>query len=212
MRVSAFCTIFLMSVFCLGAPVRADNKVDAGAFANDLGHKALSVITDASLSKDIKRAKLETLFAQNVDINWIGKFVLGRYWREASDAQKKQYLANYKTFIIRHYTSNLSEFTNADFEVTKITQEDQGGFDVTMRIKRPQAEDTVVDYIVRQQQGGGLKVYDIIVEGVSMITTQRSEFGSVAGQKGIDYLIAQLERRSRPGAEGDATEGETSQR
>ena len=75
--------------------------------------------------------------------------------------------------------------------------DDSGGNVVTMRIKRPQAEDVVVEYSIRQKEGDGLKVYDIIVEGVSMLTTQRSEFNSVVSQKGLDYLIAQL-KRQRP--------------
>jgi phospholipid transport system substrate-binding protein len=209
-------TVILAFLLCLvfgSAPLLAygDDKANAGAFADELGHKALAVISDSKLSKQAKLSKLETLFQQNVDIDWIGKFVLGRFWRGATESQKQQYLVNYKKFLIRHYTSNLTEFTNADFQVTKVTPEDQGapanqgGFVVSMRIKRPEAEDTLVDYTVRKADGG-FKVYDIIVEGVSMITTQRSEFASVASQQGVDYLIAQLERRSQPGSAGDAAQ------
>lgn len=176
----------------------ADDKAEASKFANELGHQALKVITDKSLAKDAKRVRLEALFEENVDIDWIGKFVLGRYWRGASDQQRQDYLANYKTFLIKHYTSNLTEFTDANFEVTKVTPEDRGGNTVTMHLKRPGAEDTIVNYTVRKNEKGKLNVYDIIVEGVSMITTQRSEFNSVASGKGVDYLIAELGKRSQP--------------
>ena len=181
----------------LASPSLADDKADATAFANDLGHKALAIITDQSQAKDTKRASLETLFQENVDIDWIGKFVLGRFWRSATPEQQQQYLANYKTFLIKHYTSNLADFTDANFEVTKVMPADNGGNVVVMHLKRPKAEDTIVNYTIRAKEDGKLAVYDIAVEGVSMITTQRSEFNSVASSKGIDFLIAELGRRSQ---------------
>jgi len=192
-----FAVFFLCLTLATSAPALADDKDAASAFANDLGHKALGIISDGSLTKEDKQSKLEVLFEQNVDIDWIGKFVLGRHWRSASDEQKKAYLDSYRTFTIKHYTSNLSDFTNTNFEVTKVRPDSNGGYVVTMRIKRPQAEDIVAEYTIRQKNGDGLKVYDIIVEGVSMITTQRDEFGSVVSQKGLDYLISQLKRRSQ---------------
>lgn len=191
------CLVFLGLAFAAPLPARADEKQDASNFANDLGHKALAVITDSNLSKPARQAKLQELFEQNVDIDWIGKFVLGRYWRTATEEQKQAYLTSYRTFTIAHYTSNISDFTNANFEVTRVRPADGGGNVVVMRIKRPQAEDIVVEYTIRQQEGSGLKVYDIVVEGVSMITTQRSEFNSVVSQKGIDYLTSQLRQRSQ---------------
>jgi len=201
MYIKKLCAAFIVCLAFVSAPVLADEKEDAGAFANELGHKALAVITNKSSSKEEVRSKLETLFEQNVDIDWIGKFVLGRYWRDATDEQKEKYLANYKTFLISHYTSNFSEFSNVNFQVTKTVPEERGGYTVTMRIKRPNAEDLVVDYTIRKKEGDGLRVYDIVVEGVSMITTQRSEFASVASQKGIDYLIDQLAERSKKEAQ-----------
>jgi len=194
-------TFFALFLLCLSStlplPVMAEEKDDASAFANDLGHQALGIITDTSVPKQEKRARLEALFQKNVDIDWIGKFVLGRNWRDATEDQQKRYLENYKAFLIKHYTSNLTEFTDANFQVTKVTPEDTGGNVVTMRMKRPNAEDVIVDYTIRKKDGDGLKVYDITVEGVSLITTQRSEFASVVSQKGIDYLIDQLAARSK---------------
>lgn len=196
-KLALFATFCLAFLFHLATPAQADDKADATAFANDLGHKALAVIVDGSLSKEAKQTQLEQLFQENVDIDWIGKFVLGRYWREASTEQQQAYLTNYKAFLIKHYTSNLSEFTDANFDVTKVEPSERGGQVVTMHLKRPNAEDTIVNYTVRRKDDGKFNVYDITVEGVSMITTQRSEFNSVASQKGVDYLISELGRRSQ---------------
>lgn len=200
--------IFLVWLsFGLSSTASADDKQDASAFANQLGHEALSIISNTSLSKEAKQGKLEALFSQNVDIDGIGKFVLGRYWRSASDAQKQSYLTNYRAFTIKHYTANIADFTDTNFEVTRVRPDDRGGNVVTMHIKRPQAEDVVTEFDVRPQAGDGLKVYDITVEGVSMLTTQRSEFNSVVENKGLDYLIGQLKERSQ-NDQGVANKGE----
>lgn len=185
------CGMFSLSV----SAADNDGRAEYSSFVNNLGKQALAVITGNG-SKEQKNQELEKLFSQNVDIDWIGRFVLGRYFKTATDEQKQLYMNNYRNFIVTHYTSNFSEFTDANFEVTRVTGADDGGHIVTMRIKRPQAEDIIVDYSVKKDAAGGLKVYDITVEGVSMITTQRSDFNAVIQEKGLDYLISQLARRA----------------
>ena len=187
---------FLFTPFLAQAANDADEKNVAIEFVNSLGKKALAVISGQG-SKQEKNHELESLFSQSVDIDWIAKFALGRYYRSASDDQKKQFMMNYRSFIIAHYTSNFAEFTDVNYQVTKASVADDGGYVVTMRIKRPEAEDIIVDYSVKKDATNALKVYDITVEGISMITTQRSEFNSVIQQNGLDYLISQLAARAQ---------------
>jgi phospholipid transport system substrate-binding protein len=192
-----FLAVFVLCLTFLSPALSfADDARDAAAFADQLGHNALAIIS-GNTSKDDKQAKLEKLFSDNFDIDWIARFVLGRYWKTATPDQQQNYIASYRTFIIKHYTSNLSDFTDTNFEIAKVRPSDSGGNVVTIRIKRPQADDILAEYTIRAKPGEGLKVYDIVIEGVSMITTQRSEFSSVVSQKGIDYLISQLKIRSR---------------
>ncbi len=174
----------------------ADEKAEAATFVNNIGKRALAVITDKSMSKEEKNVALEKMFVESVDINWIGRYVLGRTWKTLADEKKQKYMSAYRDFLVAHYTSNFAEFTNANFEVTRVVPDDSGGNIITMRIKRPQAEDIIVDYDIRKSSDGNYKVYDIIVEGVSMITTQRSDFTSVISQNGFDYLVSQLVART----------------
>lgn len=188
----------LVMVFAgmFSASVYADEKADASAFVSELGKQALSVVK-GSQGDQGKEAALEKMFQENVDIEWIAKFVVGRNWKAATPEQQQQYLANYKAFLIAHYTSDFAKFTNANLEVTRVVPDNNGGQRVTMRIKRPQQEDVIAEYTVRKNDTGQYKVYDIIVEGVSMITTQRSDFSSAISQNGFDYLIKQLGERSK---------------
>ncbi len=193
----------LMLLFVLPQHAAAGEKEEAGIFVNELGKQALAVISDKDKSAVEKNSALEKLFVDNVDIGWRGRYVVGRAWRTATEDQKKKYMENYRKFIVSHYTSNFSDFKNANFDVTRIVPDESGGNTVTMRIKRPQAEDIVVNYSIRRDGAGVFKVYDISVEGVSMITTQRSDFTSVISQNGFDYLITQLGKRSQMEKQSD---------
>ena len=200
MRFSAlFAALVTGALLVLGAAA-ADAKSpaeQAGTYIEGVGNEALKIISNKALSKDKKQADLEALFHQNVDFNWVGKFVMGRFWRQATPAQQKRYLSAYRDFLTRGYTARFAEYTSGTFKVTSTKETDKGEFVVGMEIISDNKGEPpiVIDYKIRKQSGG-FKVFDIIVEGVSLITTQRSEFGSVLNKNGVDGLIEMLEKRS----------------
>lgn len=192
-------TRFLLVAFALSLFTNTANAADAsgaGKFVEALANQTLTTISNASLSKAQKQSRLENLFTGGVDIAWVGKFVMGQYWRKASNDQKSRYLKHYQTFIIRHYTSRFTDYTSGTFTITGIKDDGDNESTVSMTIK-PMSnghEPINVDYRVRKT-AAGFKIFDINVEGVSMITTQRSEFASVISDHDIEHLIRQLETK-----------------
>lgn len=173
---------------------------EASKFVQSVGDEAFAIIKDKSLTKDTKQKKLERVFAKSVDIPWVGKFVLGRYWKQATEQQRKLYVDEYRDFIITHYTSRFAKYSGGDFKITGSKPDGSGQYVVSMEITPPKEDQPIlVDYRVHPT-AGGMQIFDVIVEGVSMITTQRSEFNSVLANKGIDGLIGQLAKKT------DATE------
>jgi phospholipid transport system substrate-binding protein len=175
----------------------AKSTDDAKAYVNNVATQALSIIkTDTG--KDAKKKKLEKLFAESVNLSWIGKFVMGRYWRQATDDQKKRYTQEYERFILHHYTSRFTEYTSGSFTITDAKDDGNNEYTVNMSLKddtKKNEPPVLVDYRVRKE-GSGFKIFDVIVEGVSMITTQRSEFASVLAKHDIEHLITQLAKKS----------------
>ncbi|MDE3060009.1 MAG: ABC transporter substrate-binding protein [Pseudomonadota bacterium] len=173
---------------------------DASHYIQGLGDQALAVISNKALDKNKKQAKLEKIFGDNVDFPWVGRFVMGRYWRQATDDQKTRYLKAYQKFLILHYTSRFTDYTSGTFKVLGVKDDGEGEFTVSMQMQsdEPNSEPVLVDYRVRQAEKG-FEIFDVIVEGVSLIATQRSEFSSVITNRGIDYLIDQLAARSKTG-------------
>lgn len=184
--------MFIAASVVAVSPAHA-SKEEAGKFVESLAKDVISMIGDKGLSKDAKRTKLEGVFEKHVDIDWIGQFVLGKYWRTATDEQKKKYLTNYHKFLLLNYTSNFENFADTRFEVSKTAEGNKPGeYLISMVLKRPGQEDLKVDYRLREDGKTKYKVIDIVAEGISLLTSQRSEFNSVVTRNGLDYLIEQL--------------------
>lgn len=184
----------LLTVFFSFA-AQADEQ-GARNFAESTANSAVAVLA-SNASDSAKMAELEGLFVDSVDTNWIGRFVLGRHWRNLDDSSQKEYLNSYKDFLVKHYTQNFKEYSEGTkFEITHSNEIKKNQYRVSMSINRPtNAQPVKVDYRVRQN-GNNYSIIDIVVEGVSLLNTQRSEFSSVIQRKGVDHLIEQLKAKS----------------
>jgi len=201
LRRFAFVMIAVAFAYSAGVGVaQAAPGDDAGKYIQGLGDQALVVITNQHFNPNQKQKALEKIFSDNVDFPWVGRFVMGHFWRQATDEQKARYLKEYQKFLILHYTSRFTRYSSGTFKVTSAKDDGDGEFTVSMQLQsdEPNSEPVLVDYRVRQEDGG-FRIFDVIVEGVSLITTQRSEFASVITNNGIDYLIDQLAAKSKSG-------------
>lgn len=173
-------------------------ETEARDFVQQLGDNVLSVIEDKNATSAVKEDKLVELFADAVDVDWIGKFVLGKYWRQATDDQKARYADLYKPFLLRSYASRFNEYNDEQGNGFKITgsrplQENEYQVDSVI-MRNGDKPPVAVSYRVRKETDH-FKLFDVIIEGVSQLSTQRSEFGAVAGREGIDSLLSRLEQK-----------------
>ncbi len=193
----------LVVVACLSllsSPSVAAPVDDASKYIESLGNSAIATLTDKQLDKETKTKKIEQLFRENVDTAWIGRFVLGRFWRQITDDQKVRYLRGYESFLVRNYATRFTDYTSGSFKITDARASSGNEFIISMQIKSEEAggEPILVDYRVRsdsRNRKNNFLVVDIIVEGVSMITTQREEFTSILTSKDMEYLIAQITKK-----------------
>lgn len=206
MKSLRFFPLLFVAIACFASPVRAADEEAAGKYLQGVGDQAIGVISNQSLNKDQKQKKLEGVFIANVDIPWVARFVMGRFWSQATDDQKARYLKEYQNFLILHYTSRFSEYTGGSFKITGSRDDGDNEYTVSMQMKGTTAnsEPVLVDYRIRKE-AQGFRIFDIIVEGVSLITTQRSEFSSVIANHDIEYLITQLSGHKVPVAFPDAS-------
>lgn len=175
---------------------RADDKQDVINFADSLAQNALEIVTNDDFTAGAKQRKLEALFESRVDIDWVSQFVLGKYWRSATPEQQQEYQQNYKAFVLKYYTAKLTDYSGQEYQIKGVRAEgDPGEYLLSMELVNTNEPNVLVDYRIRKENDD-YQIFDIVIEGVSMITTQRSEFASVIGNKGLDYLISALAKKA----------------
>ncbi len=169
-------------------------------FVNKVGNDSLDTLKSKTLSVEQKRVKLNGVFTDVVDVAYVAKFVLGRYWRTATPKQQQEYLKAYQPFLINNYVGRMTKFSGQTFTLTDSKPTEDGAV-VGMILKTPDgsAPDVLVNYRLNKV-GSGFKVIDIVVEGVSLLNTQRSEFSSIVSNKGLDYLISALQKKAASAA------------
>ena len=164
-------------------------------FIRSIASDVLNVIkAEQSLSET--KTELEAIFNRTIDIDWVGRFVLGRHWRKADDSQKAQFVSSYRSFMVNSYAERLKEYSGETYDISSPRSLGNDKSALTMTLYRDNGKPVLIDYKVRAEEGQ-YRIYDIVVEGISLIATQRSEFNSVINRKGLDFLINALEKKSR---------------
>ncbi len=172
----------------------ADDAGDAAAFLASLTNQAIEKLTDASLPVMEREQSFRSLFRANFDIPAIGRFVLGRYWRKARPEVRKDFLAAFEEIMTQSFASRFSGYADTKFVVVSVQALKRAGqFRVSSRIAPTKDEVYLVDWLV-EHRNGQFRVLDVVVEGVSMALTLRSEYASVIKRSGgrVEGLVAQL--------------------
>lgn len=166
-------------------------------FIVNAGNRTVALLNDSKTSDSQKEVKLADIFFETVDVDWIGRFVIGKNWRTSSEEQKKKYLSAYRDFIISSYVPKFREYTNETFEVKRVRKDNEKEYYVQTQINRHNQTPVLVDYRVRQYGPKQFKVFDIIAEGVSLLATQRSDFTGAIQTDGFDTFLTRLQERTQ---------------
>lgn len=187
-----FVSLVAASLF-FAAPAFAGDVAGAKAFVDNVAKQALTIVQSKD-SKEVQKNKLLDVVDANVDIDFVAKFVLGKHWRTATEAQRQAYLEAYRPFLKTSYVSRLTRYTGQTYTLGTARGE-EGSYVVPMTLNDPNGQNVSMIYRV-VDAGKDYRISDIVVEGVSLLSTQRSEFNSIASSKGIDYLIDALKKKA----------------
>jgi len=178
------------TVFAAGLPLMevADGGKGAQDFIQNMASKAIGFLGDSGMGMDQKKAAFRKLLQDSFDMKTIGRFSLGRYWRTATPEQRKQYQSLFETMVINVYSQRFSEYKGQKFEARSFRAEGENDTLVTSFIVPAEGPEIQVDWRVRYKNGT-YKIVDIMVEGVSMSVTQRSDFSSVIQRGGGDVQV-----------------------
>jgi phospholipid transport system substrate-binding protein len=184
---------FCVSALAPSLPAAADTEPTD--FIQNLGNQVLEVIAD-STSPYQKQIYFHQLFHQDFDLSQIARFVLGTYWRVASEPERQEFQQLFEYQLLMAYGPRLAEYRAEALRVTG-KRPDQNGLIVTSQIIRPRgAAPIAVDWHLSVSDGL-YKISDIFIEGISMAVTQRSEFAQVIQRNGgqVESLLAMMRKK-----------------
>jgi phospholipid transport system substrate-binding protein len=173
----------------------APSAESARALIEEVSAEVLTILSDQSRGDRQKFDALVVLLEEPIDLDLVARLILGRYWRVADDGQRQEYVQLFREYALANLASKLHLYQGQSFEVTGAKVVSDKDALVTSRILSDGEPPLQVDWRLRQRSDGGLVTIDLIVEGVSLIVTLRSEFASVIERQGFDGLLAELRTR-----------------
>jgi phospholipid transport system substrate-binding protein len=133
------------------------------------------------------------------DFERMTRLAVGRGWRQASPEQRQALTSAFRTMLVRTYSTSLSQYRNQTIEVKPLKMA-PADTDVTVRTQVIQqgGPPIPIDYAM-EKTDNQWKVYDVIVDGASLVTTYRGSFNDQVQKNGIDGLIKTLQERNQSG-------------
>ncbi len=167
----------------------------AAQFIDRLGNQAIETLRSPNLTLDQREDRFRGLLSQVFDLRFIGRFVLGKYWRRATPEQQSDYLVLFDAFVLHAYSARFGRYVGETLTVVGTRQANDKDVVVRTRIDRPDSPPIIADWRVRTT-GERYRIIDVMIEGISMIITQRSEFAAVVQRDGVEGLLAVLRART----------------
>ena len=197
MRTKLFAFILtVLTAFSFNANAQV-NAQEAEKFIKDTTAKGIEQIINANISQAEKDKRFYDLLNGALDLDFIGQFVLGRNWRTATPEQRKEFIAVYRDLNIATWSKRFNEFKGKNFVFKGTTpSSSKGQIFVDTVVPMDQGEPAKVVWRVREKNGD-YKIVDIIIEGVSLAQSARSEYTAFIKNNpgGIDALIKDLQAK-----------------
>ena len=193
--INLFFLILLFFSFNSIADLGPDELVKRNAEDVIFAIKADEEIQKGNKEKIYKLAEDKIL--PNFDFERIARLVLGRAWRKTNDNQKKEFISEFRTLLLKTYAVALSKYKDQEikFKPTKFSDADEIVV-VKSEIVQSGGQPIKVNYALANNSGKWL-VFDIVIEGVSLVTNYRSQFSTEIRKNGIDVLIDKLAKKNK---------------
>src|SRR5688572_9762825 len=150
--------------------------------------------------KAVKLAEEKIL--PHVDFEEATRLAVGRGWAQANPEQKKRLVSEFRNMLVRTYSNAIGAYEGQTMKVQQVRMK-PGDTEVTVhnQFSRPGGRPVLIDYSMKKGDKGW-KIYDIVVEGVSLVLTYRSEFDAIVKQDGVDGLVKRLAQKNTPAGVG----------
>jgi phospholipid transport system substrate-binding protein len=182
----------------IGVPARpAVAADDAASFIASTADKVLTLARNQQLPQEEFKKQLHAIADQDFDTPRIAQFVLGRYWRTASEAERQQFIQAFEDYMVNVYATRFRQYSGAKFKVNGQREEGNTAM-VSTEIDQGNGKPPAKIVWQLEKAPNGYKITDVNIEGVSQAITYRQEFSSVLAQQGgqISALTQSLRQKA----------------
>ena len=175
----------------------AKDENPAVSYVAHVVDEAISSLTAKGISLRTKEKRFKKLLIKTFDVDFLSRFTMGRYWRQATDAQKAKYTELFTSLLSQNYATLFNNYSGEQVKIISSNVDEQNDHTI-VRGELIQVDGKVVSLHWRLKgETGRYKMLDVIVEGISMLTTQREEMMSVIQNHNydIDKLLTFLETK-----------------
>jgi len=143
---------------------------------------------------------VDSILAPHFDFSQMTRLAVGRDWRNTSPAQQQELTDSFRNLLVRTYAKSIMKYSGQEIVYEAARPGTRSGTVVVpTEVRSPGAAPIPIDYYMLER-GSSWKVYDVVIDGVSMISNYRSQFRTTIATSGIDGLIEQLRAKTARGA------------
>ncbi|MEW5891887.1 MAG: ABC transporter substrate-binding protein [Pseudomonadota bacterium] len=182
------------------------NSLAPDVLVRDTTNEVVRIVKQDQDIKSGNRQKIHALVEAKVlphfDFRQMTQLAVGRNWRQASPDEQEQLTREFRALLVRTYSAAIASVADykIDFKPVRMRPADTDVL-VSTEVSKPGAPPVVIDYRL-EKQAAGWKVYDVLVDNVSLVTVYRNSFNAEVRKNGIAGLIQSLVRRNQSSASG----------
>ena len=187
---------FLFFLFFWICTTNLSTAIEPDIFVQSTVNRASQTLSK-DISREEKMLELQELAKDTVDIEGIGFYTLGKYRKEITSNQKKQYSILFESYFLKSFSSRLAEYSNPKINVTSKEKKNEKYTIVSSTLvatnDRPEVK---IDWRIYTKNPDKPLIRDLIIEGLSLARTQKEEFHSIikSNDNSIDALFQSLEK------------------
>ncbi len=201
-RILLFAIFIICSVSLSAANAAADTPKEAVKSTVEL---VLEVLRDKGLSspgkKQERRSKITALIRGRFDFEEMAKRSLARHWKERTPEEQKEFVSIFTDLIINSYIGKIEAYTDEIITYDKEALKGEGRYAIVSTTIKAKDVDIPIEYKVILRTDRWL-VYDVVIEGVSFISTYRSQYDNIIAKESYKKLIRKMKEKLKEVTEG----------
>lgn len=192
--------IFLISLLVFSTAQAAEPSIDPITVVKEASNQVRDALKAYDYKLDFTRSAelVKNIMEPHVDVNRASLLILGKHWRTATQDQRERFKREFRTLMIRTYTTAFSEFHTYHVDYLPLeTTPGENKVTVRTEMRRPGSPQPLPVSYRMENIAGEWKVYDVIISGVSLVQNYRSTFSSEVARTGsLDSVIDDLAQRN----------------